>query len=292
MIVIEQDVDHPVGTRIGRWWAAYDGSYVMLPLVMVGSGYQISNGYVDFYTTYKNMIEMEKSRPPQADVTAYYERVGNHFQVTVNVTNQSGVPLSYVNDATVHVIVYEEAKVNITQRFVRAATYASIMNTLENSGTASFNLVTEDIFPLNWDKIHVIALVDYRPLATGPYDTLQAAVATEAVGFGVSPDNVVFMVSPGETATHPVDLTIEGAPSLTWEVSDVGIWLAVSPITGGITAIPSVSLKPANLINGWQEDTLTFTADVGGETFQQNVLVKAYLGPLNRVYLPTVMSAP
>lgn len=292
VILIEQDVDHSVGIRSGRWWTAFDGSYVTLPMVMVGSGYQISNGYVDFYSTYKNMIEAEKARPPKANVTAYYQRIGNHFEVTVSVTNQSGVPLSYTNDATVHVIVYEEAKVNITQRFVRAATYTSIGDTLENGETASYNLETEDISPLNWDKVHIIALVDYRPLSTGPYDTLQAAVATEAVGFDVSPDTLVYMVSPGETTIYSTDLTITGAPALTWEVTGATSWLTVSPTQGNIATIPNVSLKNNSLVSGWQEDTLTFTANVDSETLQEQVLVRAYLGPLNRVYLPTIMSAP
>lgn len=261
-------------------------------MVMVGSGYQISNGYVDFYTTYKNMIEAEKARPPKASVTAYYQRVGNHFEVTVNVTNQSGVPLSYTNAATVHVIVYEEAKVNITQRFVRAATYTPIGDTLENGASASYSLETVDISPLNWDKVHVIALVDYRPLATGPYDTLQAAVATEAVGFEVTPDTLVYMVSPGEITAYSTDLTIVGAPTLTWEVIGVANWLTVSPMQGTIATMPNVSLQNNGLANGWQENTLTFTADTGSETLQEYVLVRAYLGPLNRVYLPIVMSAP
>ena len=75
---------------------------------------------------------------------------------------------------------------------MRAATETSFQNTLAPEQTAVFNLTTADIAPLNWDKVHVIALVDYRPQAGDRYDTLQAAVAIEGVVFSVTPDTVVY----------------------------------------------------------------------------------------------------
>ena len=292
MILIEQDVDNPVGNRKGRWWTAYDGSSVTLPMMMVGSGYQISNGYVDFYPVYRNMIEAQLARPPQAAVNASYQRVGNHFDVRVSVTNESGVPLSYLNQATVHVIVYEEAKVHDTNRFVRAASSESISDSLEHGQTVSFILTTEDITPVNWDAVHVIALVDYRPQSTGPYDTLQAAVATESVDFGVSPDTVVFMVSPTETAVAPRQLTIVGPPKLTWHVTGAADWFIVAPPQGDRSTSPQLSLVLGNLTDGWQEKTITFNAETAAETFQEDVLVRAYRGPIFQVYLPIVVSMP
>ena len=275
-----------------RWWAAFDGSYVILPMVMVGSGYQISSGPVDFYTTYKNMIEAEKARPPLADVSAYYQRVGNHFDVRVAVINKSGVELYYTNEATVHVIVYEEAKVNITGRFVRAATATQISTPLAHGQTASFDLTTADIAPLDWGKVHVVALVDYLPQPNGPYDTLQAAVAVEGQDFAVTPDKVVFLVSPTDTAIPPQQLTVAGPPQLTWQVAGGADWFAVSPTQGDTSTKAQLSLVMGNVIDGWQEETITVNAAAVNETFQQEVLVRAYRGPLNKVYLPLVSAAP
>ena len=257
--------------------------------MMVGSGYQISNGSVDFYPVYKNMIEAEMARPPQAAVNAYYQRVGNHFEVRVMVTNESGVPLSYLNQATVHVIVYEEAKVNITNRFVRAATSELFSDSLEHGQTASYTLTTADITPVNWDAIHIIALVDYRPQSTGPFDTLQAAVATDNVDFEVSPDTVVFMVSPTDTAVTPRQLTIVGPPQLSWHVTGAADWFTVTPPQGGSSTSPQLSLLLGNLIDGWQEKTITFNAETAVETLQEDVLIRAYRGPLFQAYLPIVV---
>ncbi len=292
MLLIEQDVDHPVGSRIGRWWTAFDGSYVILPMVMVGSGYQISNGYVDFYTTYKNMIEAEKARPPLAEVNAYYQRVGDHFEVRVAVTNKSGVELSYANQATVHVLVYEEAAVNITGRFVRAATATAIATPLAHGQTASFDLTTADIAPLDWGRVHIIALVDYLPQPAGPYDTLQAAAAIESLNFGVTPDTVVFMMSPTDTAVASQRLTVVGPPQLTWQVTGSADWFAVTPLQGDTSLSPQLSLVLGNVTEGWQEKTITLNAAAANETFQANVLVRAYRGPLNKIYLPAVSVTP
>ena len=198
---------------------------------MVGSGYQISNGSVDFYNVYKNMIEAEKARPPQADVTATYKREGSHYNVEVVVTNNSGQTLSYMNAATVHVLVYEEAKVNLTGRFVRAATSTSI-SSLAHGETDSFNLTTADIAPLNWNHVHVVALVDYSPEAIGHYDTLQAAIATEAVDFEVRPEMVVFLLDPAGVGTTSTRLEIAGPPQLTWQLTGGAAWFTVTPTQG------------------------------------------------------------
>jgi hypothetical protein len=290
--LLEQDVDHAVYSRYGRWWAAYGGTgSATLPFMMVGSGYQISNGYVDFYNTYKSMIEAEKARPPQADVTATYERIGNHFDVTVYVTNQSGTELSYSNQASVQVLVYEEARVNLTGRFVRAVSSTSI-SSLANGQTDSFNLTTDDISPANWNNVHVVALVDYYSDAIGHYDMLQAAIARETVPFKLSSHSVVFMFEPSETAVSPIALSLTGQPELTWQISGGANWFTAAPTQGNVTTFPQFSVVMGNIVDGWQEETVIVNAQDANQTYQEEVVVKAYRGALEKVYLPIAVSSP
>ncbi|MFO7683212.1 MAG: hypothetical protein R6X34_24520 [Chloroflexota bacterium] len=292
VLLLEQDVDHTVGNRYGRWWDAYDGpSPAWLPFVMVGSGYRISNGSVDFYNVYKNMIEAEKARPPQADVTATYKREGGHYNVKVVVTNKSGQTLSYTNLATVHVLVYEETKVILTGRFVRAAT-STLISSLAHGETASFNLTTADISPLDWNKVHVVALVDYIPASIDHFDTLQAAIATEGVDFEVRPDMVAFLIDPEGVGVTSTRLEITGPPQLTWQMTGGADWFSVTPTQGDVTNSPQISLVMANVADGWQEETLTFSAEVAHEVLQEPVLVKAYRGPVHYTYLPVIARKP
>ncbi|PWB68893.1 MAG: hypothetical protein C3F15_15790 [Holophagae bacterium] len=175
VVFIEYDVDNPAGNRVSRWWAAWgSGGSVYLPLIMVDSGNQISNGSVAFAQRYRAMVDAALQRPAAARLEVNRERVGNSFRFDIALTNLSGVTLSSANSATLHVIVYEEAHVGDTDRWVRAATAQSISN-LAPGGTGAF---TAEIAPqgvVDWDKVHSVVIADYRPGgATGAYDMLQA----------------------------------------------------------------------------------------------------------------------
>ena len=175
VVFIEYDVDNPAGNRINRWWAAWgSGGSVYLPLIMVDSGNQISNGSVAFAQRYRAMINAALQRPAAARLEVDRERVGNSFQFDIALTNASDVTLSPANSAMLHVIVYEEAHVADTDRWVRAATYRSI-SSLPQGETASFSVEIAPQGVVDWDKVHSIVLADYRPGgSTGAYDTLQA----------------------------------------------------------------------------------------------------------------------
>ena len=83
--------------------------------------------------------------------------------------------MSSANSATLHVIVYEEAHVGDTDRWVRAATFRSISN-LAPDETATFSVEVSPQGVVDWDQVHSVVIADYRPGgATGAYDTLQAA---------------------------------------------------------------------------------------------------------------------
>lgn len=148
-------------------------------MVIVDSGHQVTNGYhADFYNDYRTMIDAELTRPAQAEITATYQRIGNHVNFTGQVKNLSSVTLSSLNLATIHGIVYEDAHVGVTNRYVRAAVATNITSALAPSATTSFTLDTTDLTVIDWNKLHYLVLVDYRPAgATGPFDMLQAAFA-------------------------------------------------------------------------------------------------------------------
>jgi hypothetical protein len=54
--------------------------------MVVDSGNRISNGYVNFYDTYKAMVDSSLAQMPQADIAAYYTRVGDKLAFDVSLT--------------------------------------------------------------------------------------------------------------------------------------------------------------------------------------------------------------
>ena len=112
------------------------------------------------------MISDSLARPPQADISAQVQRVGNSYHFDVEVMNLSGVTLSPSNEATVYAIVYETGSpdyvTQLTSRFVQAVASTSI-SSLADGATASFSLDTPDLSDVDWTRLHPVVLVDYRP---------------------------------------------------------------------------------------------------------------------------------
>jgi hypothetical protein len=183
VVFIEYDVDNPPSRRYDRWWAAFGGGSATLPMVMVDSGNQISNGYEDFYDVYQAMVDSALARPAQAEIQATWWRTGSRVGFDVEVKNLSTATLSSsANSATVHAIVYEDARAKLTNRFARATVEAGIPDLAPNA-TATFKLETSDLSDVDWDKLHFVVLVDYRPSGSvGAFDMLQATVALPKSG--------------------------------------------------------------------------------------------------------------
>lgn len=286
-VFLEQDVDSPLGQRYGRWWAGYgSGGTVYLPLMMTGSGHQISTGYVDFENTYRAMVEAELARPALASLEVYTWRAGDQVRFSGRLTNLSGVTLSAANAFALHALVYEDTHVIHTGRIVRAAVYSSISTALAPGATMEFSLATTDLTGVDWNKLHTVVLADCRPGgSTGAYDMLQAAVPLPAA-LTFQPAPVAFMVAPGDPSPA-LPVSLQGPPGLTWSASESLPWLLVTPASGPLTTAPVLSVS--NLSNGWQEGTITFTATDGATlNIVQALTVKAYLGPVDRVFLPLV----
>jgi len=260
-----------------------------LPLVMVDSGNQISNGYVNFHNVYKGMVDAALARPAQAEIQAYWWRTGNKVGFYAQVKNLSTVTLSSsVNSATVHAIVYEDARVKITNRFVRAAISTDISNLAPNA-TATFTLETPDLGDVNWDHLHFIVLADYRPSSSvGAFDMLQAAVAQPITApFTVQPDSFIFMVGSSDSIIPQAGVNFQGPGFINWTAIPSAPWLTITPPDGPITTQSTISVIKNNLAIGWQQGNITFTTADG--FFSDQVIINAYLGSVKRLYLPIVV---
>ncbi len=104
-----------------------------------------------------------------------------------------GVTLSTSNSAAVHALVFEDDPAGVsrvTSRYLRGDDSVSI-GTLADGASDSFNL-TVDLtgVGVDWDQLHSVVLVDYRPGGfSGPWDMaagrLPALTASAGVSHGV-----------------------------------------------------------------------------------------------------------
>jgi hypothetical protein len=180
VVFLEYDVDSSaLYPREGRWWHAHGSGTVQLPLIMVDSGNQITNGSEDFYNKYKSMVDASLSRDAQAAIVASGERMGDTLHFDVQMTNQGSVTLGPSNYATVWAIVYEVFDTSgagrLTKRFVHAVASTSLSADIAPGGTGSYTLDTGTLSGVDWDNLRAIVLVDYLPSGlSGAYDMLQA----------------------------------------------------------------------------------------------------------------------
>jgi hypothetical protein len=298
VLFLEQDVDNTVGMRYGRWWAAFGGTSAVLPMAMVSSGHQVADGSIAFpdptmlkyYQAYRTMVEAESIRPALATIEVYDRRVGDRIQATVFVTNMGSQTLSANdNGAMVEVVVYEENHTLLTGRFVRAAVSRIIYPSIGPGETIAFIMETGDLIGVDWSRIHVLALADYRPAGNaGPYDMLQAAAALPP-DFRILPEELLFLIDPaGPTADLSVSLGLRGPGHLTWAASENLPWLDVTPDSAPLLDMPEASVIPAALSSGWQQGMVNFTASGDGMSFSKQLPVRVYYGPVAHVYLPNI----
>ena len=282
VVFLEQDVDYPMGERIDRWWAAYNSSALAyLPLVMVDSGHQISSGsQTDFKAAYRKLVDAELVRPPQAEIEAYVRQVGTRVRVYARVVNAAGRPLSAArNDATLHALVWEDARVGVTGRIVRAAPWSGISPEVASGGEFTATLETPNLPSVNWTALHTVVLADYVPGSVPAYDMLQGALA-EPAALAADPQTVTVAVDANTREDREVPVRLRGPYVLNWTaVADVP-WITVTPDGGPISAQPTMSVAPALLSPGWQRGVVTFTASSeDGMSFAQTVAVSAFSGP-------------
>lgn len=288
VIILEYDVDNPPAHRYYRWWIARGSSgNATLPLTMVGSGRLFADGGVwqDFAGTYRQMINNELSRPPQAALSGVAERTGDQLRFTVSITNLSGVTLSSSNDATVHVLVYEERRVALTGRYVRAAPSLALQQPLAPGARTTVVLETEPLVGVQWDALRFVALIDYRPGGmSGAYEQLQAAILPLA-RFASEPAEATALVDTGATGDTLIQLKIVAPPGETWTASEQIDWLSVSPSSGVNDDSLFITIRINLLSNGWQQGLITLTTDASPPR-SLTIPVRVFFGKVSRVHLP------
>ncbi len=260
VLFLEHDVDHAPPSRIDRWWAGYGaGGSVTLPLAMVSSGHAVSNGSVGFETVYRTMVEDDLERPAEAAVAAYARRLGSTLRVYVRAENLSQQPLSAANAAALHVLVWEETRVADTGRFVRAAAVHPVADPLD-AGQA---VTATDDFELSgvvWERVHAVALLDYRPGGdAGPFDVLQAAPAAAPALTSV-PAALEVEAGPPSSSPVSVRLRLAGPYNASWTAASDAPWLTAEPGSAGLPATVTVTVDPRLLPWGQSTGTLTFAA--------------------------------
>ena len=259
---LENDVDYPLGNRLDRWFAGYSGTFpARLPVAMVSSGHVVWSGVADYHSVYGAMVEGEMARPPEAEVEAYGRRIGDAMRVYVRVVNGCPAVLSRVaNDATVHALVWEDKKVGVSSRTIRAAPSKPLDTELAPGEALNVTLETPLLHGVDWDRLHAVALLDYRPAGlTGAYDMLQAALAA-VPDLEVAPESLSaqLRLESGDDLVGTVAL--RGPHVLRWEATTDDPWLGVTPDEGSVPSAAEVRVRRELLSIGVHRGMIAFTA--------------------------------
>ena len=275
-------MDSPIGGRLNLWWAGYGGSgSVYLPLVMVDSGHQVSSGsQTDYSAAYKKLVDDELARPPRAEVEAYARRVGDTMRIYAQLVNGAGTALSTAaNDAAIQGLVWEDARVGVTGRIVRAAPWTGISPEIPPAGAFTATLDTPNLPSVNWSALHTVVLADYVPGPGTAYDMLQGAIAQPAA-LAADPETVTVALEVNDRQDQSVPVHLRGPYVLNWTAVPDVPWIAVSPDAGPISDQPALTVAAATLSPGWQHGVVTFTASSeDGMSFAETVAVSAFSGP-------------
>lgn len=256
----------------------------MLPLVMVDSGNQISNGYVDFHGVYQNMVETSLARPAEAEIGASWWRSGDQVELLVEIKNLRPTPLE---NAWVVAIVYEENHIKVTNRFGRAEVVRPVSLWLPNE-VRTIIMTSDPLTGVDWDKLRVVVLVEYYHEDEGAYDMLQAAPAMRvAPSLSVSPESLTFLVDPDDVDDQEATVQVLGGGFAEWTATTDRPWLRIAPTTGNLLGQPQVTIDKSALNPGWQQGAVTFTAT--DAAFSDTVAVRAYLGEVKRLYVPVTI---
>ncbi len=182
VLFLEQNDYEPVGARIDRFWNAYDQSWAAVPKVIIDSGFRVLSGSQrDYHAAYRKPIEEALQRPAQADILAQYRLDGQKALVEVWVRNLSTQVLGDANYATLTAVVYENAHIVHTNRFVWAAPELPVRPPLGLLETGTYRLQAEIPATVRWQNCRIVVLLDYQPnVGSARYDMLQAAFAVPA----------------------------------------------------------------------------------------------------------------
>jgi hypothetical protein len=180
VVFLEYAYYAPPLDRQTRMYAAHGGGTIYFPPIIVDAGDQFTMGYhSDFAGVYGPMVDAALARPATGSLYVSRQRVGDTFEFSVEVVNRTGVTLSSANGAAVHALVFEDdpsGVERVTARYLRGDAMVQI-SSLGDGASDTFDLVVDLAgVGVNWDNLHSVVLVDYRPGGySGPWDMMQAA---------------------------------------------------------------------------------------------------------------------
>lgn len=266
-LLLEYDYDQFRTGRVDRWWAAHSGGgSVALPVVMVGSGTQISSAPTSYLATYRAMLQAELARPPAAALQAWARPLGNALRVYVRAENRSAVPLSPADSAAFWVLVWEDGRIGLTDTWVRATTSKPLAATLDPGGTVTTVVDVPAFTAADRTRIRSLVLLEHRP-AAAKFDMLQAAVSSTA-GLAVTPAELTL-----GAARPAVDVDLAGPHVLGWTATADVPWLEVTPASGSLPGRATVGLVGGQLPAGAPTGHVRFEATGDGMAFTVEVTV-------------------
>ncbi len=281
--VLKYPLDGAPMSRHSRFWAAFGVGLAPAPHVMVDSGHEFSCGAVDYNADYQRMIETSRIRAAQGQLRATWERLDDSLLVNVLLTNLSPLTLSPSNAAAVHALAYEDGGMGLHGRIVGSPASVPI-NGLAPGAAGRWELQIPNVQADDWTGLRILALADYLPgVGSRAYDILQAAWAAPAV-FRVDPQRLTFHVRSNDPVVATYRLSIEGPRQLSWSLTSSQPWIVASPTRGGVGTQVEVSVVVALMTPGWQEGTVTLSADDRGDSIV--VDITAHYTLVFSLYLP------
>jgi hypothetical protein len=174
VLIIEQNVDDPLGGRLERWLEANTSTgTIYLPLVMTDSGHDISSGEENYEHVYSEMITDSLQRPATASMAVETTRTGSILRFDVRLTNRSGTTLSAANDATLTALLWQEPFDPEAVPFISKARSTTIP-TLADGATGEL-VLDVSLTGLDTSRVGWVLIADYQPTGSAhPWDTLQA----------------------------------------------------------------------------------------------------------------------
>lgn len=284
-VVLEYPVDSFPQGRLDRFWAAYMGPSPYLPIALVGSGYDVCQGPVDYANRYRQMLEAELARPPRAAIQAWSRPWGNGLQVFATIRNLGAGALGTSAMPTLWLVAWEDGRIGLTKTFVRATASKALAADVPPGGTATITLEVPSLGTADRQRVRAVVLLDELLAGSSRYDLLQSVVAQPA-GVSVTPAEVTLGPAAGET-----QVTLEGPHVLTWSaISDVA-WLEVTPPSGTVPG--NATIRLAGSPTAGATGTVRFSASGEGMSFSTTVTVTV-AGPVMtwEAVVPAVSHAP
>ncbi|MCA1733328.1 MAG: hypothetical protein LC732_06960, partial [Acidobacteria bacterium] len=227
------------GTRVKRFFDSFSGCVpcgIALPLVVVGSGFDVAEGPVEYAVRYRSMLEAELARPPGAAIQAWSRRSGNGLTVYATVKNTGATPLPAASKPTVWLLIWEDTRIGLTNTFMRGTQSELLSGDLAQGESRNVTFNVAWLNPSDWERVQSAVLLETQPAGGTRWDMLQAAVA-RAPGLSADPTSLTLTAAQPEST-----VTLAGPHVLRFSSTSDVDWLSVTPPTGAVPGQAAIRL--------------------------------------------------